>query len=174
VPEFGKSSDPRTVSIINFVLANIGQGPARNVSFIFEGDQQDFADHKVHLLNDKNRTATSVLPQGERLVAFFGMGHELVREPRLKPFTVRIDYEDLARRRREARCTLDVSQFAGLVRLGSPAEHEAAEALKKLALEIQKWSNQSTRLKVETITTEEQEKRDQKWTENVYEKQDDS
>jgi hypothetical protein len=106
--------DPRSTNMLNFVLANIGQGPARNVRFSFECDQQDFAAHKVRLINNANRTATSVLPQGERLVAFFGVGHELLHEPRLKPFSVRVEYEDLARKRRTVKCTLDISQFVGL------------------------------------------------------------
>jgi hypothetical protein len=119
-------------------------------------------------VKDANRTATSVLPQGERLVALFGISHELLGEPRLKPFGVKVEYEDLARKRRKVKCTLDISQFVGLKSIRS-ADDELAEAMKKMAVEVAKWSHgDSSRLKVEVITTAEREKRDQEWIEQHY------
>ncbi len=91
-----------------------------------------------------------------KIEAFFGAGHELFKEPRLQPFTVIVEYEDiLSGRRRRGTYSLDVSQFDGLITLGAPAEHDVAEALKKIEGYVRHFTTGSNRLKVETITAAE-------------------
>lgn len=60
--------------MLNFVIANIGQGPAHKVSYVLEGDEEDLILHKVRLQNNKRRTAINILPQGEKVVSFFWDG----------------------------------------------------------------------------------------------------
>ena len=140
--------DPRFKTMVNFVLANVGQGPARNVQFTFEADEMDFTTHNVQISNKVERKAISTLPQGERIDVFFGAGHELFMEPRLRPFKVSIQYEDINGRRRRCEYRLDVSQFDGLITLGSPAEHEVAEALKKIERHMNSLATDLKLLKV--------------------------
>ena len=64
---------PYRANIVNFVLANVGQGPARDVEFTFQADESDFRDHDVRIGNHSDRTLTSMLPQGERIETFFGL-----------------------------------------------------------------------------------------------------
>lgn len=161
------TSDLRYKNMVNFVLANIGQGPARNVSFTFECDQADFAAHKVAVSNKSTRKSIGTLPQGERIDSFFGVGHQLFAEPRLKPFSVKVGYDDLKGKRRSAEYELDVSQFDGLITLGSPAEHEMAEAMKKIASHIGRLITGSQRLKVETMTAEQVRKMNKKHAESA-------
>ncbi|TIW46190.1 MAG: hypothetical protein E5V71_05045, partial [Mesorhizobium sp.] len=52
---------------IQFVLANVGRGPAYGLTFEFIYDEKDFASHAVMLVNDKERTPLTVLPQDEKL-----------------------------------------------------------------------------------------------------------
>jgi hypothetical protein len=124
--------DHRHTIAINFVLANIGQGPAKDVTFrLVESVDGDFVLHNVQLPNNAERKPLSVLPQGERLTAFFGMGPDLFKNPKLGPFKALVSYVDLRGRIYERIYDLDISQFVGLITLGTPAEHEIAEALKK-------------------------------------------
>lgn len=141
----------RRPTMTNFVLANIGEGAARNLRFRFEADEQDFASHKVRLNNSCDRAAIGVLPQGEKIEAFFG-GHELYLNSKLKPFRVVIEYEDIKGRRRISTHSLDVSQFDGFSILGESAEHDIAEALKKIEQHFNHLSNGTSRLRVETVS----------------------
>lgn len=164
--------DPRYKTMLNFVLANIGQGPALNVTFTFEADHQDLAAHNVRLTGSKDRQVASVLPQGERLVTFFGTGPELLREPPLKPFSVKIEYEDLKRRAHVGSHKLDVSEFKGLITLGALPEHEVAEALKKIAKMMDHWSSGYHKIKVEVSTREEEERRQREITDEMHKEDD--
>lgn len=160
--------DERTKILLNFVLANIGQGPARNVMFSFIGDEENFKKHEVRLSNNPRRTAISMLPQGEKLVAYFGRGPNLYQEPRLKPFDVKVEYENIDGKKCIRKYKLDVSQFDGLSSLGTPADYEMAQALKKIANEVVKWSEHS-RLKINVVTQREQEKKHQQWLDSMSE-----
>lgn len=157
-------ADPRYKTMINFVLANIGRGHALNVSFEFDADEKDFTAHQVHLGNTKRRKAVSVLPQSERIVMFFGQGHQLLAEPQLKPFKAQVRYENISGAARRAEFELDVAQFQGLITLGQAAEHETAEALKKIEKHLSAFASGLKRFKVETITNAEARKQATKET----------
>lgn len=146
------TTHPQYATMVNFVLANIGQGAARNVRFRFDAEPQDFASHNVQIDNTVEREAISLLPQGEKIEAFFGAGPDLYKEPRLRPFKVVIDYEDMTGKRRSGTHVLDVSEFDGLITLGEPAERAIADALKKIEGHIRPFATGFRRLKVETIT----------------------
>ncbi len=116
----------------NFVIANVGRGPARNVSFKFIADEEDFETHHVALRNSTDREVMSFLPQGESIRVSFGSSIDLYKEPRLKPFEVVVEYDDMSGKRHCERCQLDVSQFEGFSTLGKPPEQEVADALTKI------------------------------------------
>jgi hypothetical protein len=153
--------DGRFPTMVNFVLANIGRGPALNVEFTFDAHESDSTSHNVQLSNRTDRKAISVLPQDEKIVAFFGAGHELYRDPRLAPFKVRVDYKNILQKSRPGEFELDVSQFAGLISLGTLPEQELAQATKTIADKIGNWTSGFKRLKVEVITTEQAERNQQ-------------
>ncbi len=142
----------RLPTMTNFVLANIGEGAARNVRFRFVADEQDFASHKARLNNSVDRAAVGMLPQGEKIEAFFG-GNELYQKNRLRPFNVVVEYEDIKGRRRISTHSLDVAQFEGFSILGNSAEHEIAEALKKIEQHIEQCATSAERLMVENAST---------------------
>ena len=128
--------DPYRANVVNFVVANVGQGPARDVEFTLQADEGDFEDHDVQIRNDSDRTVTAMLPQGERIETFFGIGSPLMKEPRLRPFTVSVRFQDLNGNDDGAEYALDVAQFSGLGVLGSPPEYEIAQTLKKIESRI--------------------------------------
>ena len=165
--------DSRTFGAINFVLANIGQGPARNVQFSFHIENDDFERHDILLANQADRKAVSVLPQGERIESFFGIGRMLLNEPRLRPFNVSIEYENIYGGSSKTRHLLDVSQFSGFSTLGKPPEVEIAKALTKIERVLSHSSTGLKRLKVETITTDEV-RRDREQARKLRGKQSDS
>lgn len=160
------TTNPRHSTVVDFVLANVGQGPACNVKFTFGAADGDFTTHNVQISNMADRKPIGILPQAEQISTFFGTGPDLFKTPRLKPFKVRVEYENINGKHRAGEYQLDVSQFDGLITLGSPVEHEVAEALKKIEGHIKGLATGFKRLKVETITTsevrEEEEERAQR------------
>ena len=111
--------DPLKPVAINFVIMNVGRGPAMNVRFTIGGDDADFAKHRVAYIHDVNWAPIGMLPPGESFETLFGVGHELLKSPPLMPFGVEINYQDLGgRRSRSTNQLLDVSQFTGVARLG--------------------------------------------------------
>ena len=148
---------PYLWEFFNFVLANVGRGPARNVSFrILAADEGDFESHEVALKNSAERTPLGFLPQEEMYTAFFGSGVEIMGEPRLRPFQVEVSYENMEGKQLSELFELDVAQFEGFSSIGSHPDQDAADALKKMAERLNRLTSASgSRLKVETVTAEE-------------------
>jgi hypothetical protein len=160
-------SAARYLHVINMVIANVGKGPARNLRMTHDGSAEELTSRRVRIQNMKLFEGWSILPQGERLEFLFGSAFDLLKEPPLRPLTFTVLYEDINRRKSEATFKIDVGAFAGMRAVGSPAEHEIAEALKKIADTMSGWS--SGRLKVEMISTAEQEQRDRELDEHLQE-----
>ena len=98
---------------IDFILANIGQGPAFNVSFTFHFDEENFIEKKILFSNDPNRTAINVLPQDEQIKNYFGHGPSLISDPILKPFIVIVKYSNQVEEEFNEQFTLDINQYSG-------------------------------------------------------------
>ena len=100
------ATDPRRSHAINFVLANVGRGLARNIEFTIDGDINDFVAHSVSsaFRNCSGGRGTDMLPQGERIQSFFGLGPTLLSSPPLCRFTALITYEDLNEKTHENSC----------------------------------------------------------------------
>ncbi|HTO32944.1 MAG TPA: hypothetical protein VL202_17440 [Pararhizobium sp.] len=136
---------------VNFVVANVGQGPAFSVSFKFDCDEDDFTQHQVMLRNQPGRTSLSVLPQGEKIGSLFGVGYALFgnfgkeRGAPLKPFQVKISYKDINGRKKSSSQQIDITQFMGLAGiLSKPAAHEISDSLKKIEKHIAKMTGKQT------------------------------
>ena len=107
------ASDPQRPHNINFVLANVGRGPARNVEFTLEADFSDFEAHGVSSVftNIAGGKGTDLLPQDERIQSFFGKGPLLLGSPPLHCFNVSLTYEDFSGETHNKSYQLDVAQL---------------------------------------------------------------
>lgn len=135
---------------INFVLANVGRGPAFDVTFEFECDETDFKNHAVMLENDKDRVPMSVIPQDEKIYSLFGISFQLygkiddtVINP-LKPFRVRLRYHDALGKRHFNDRVIDIKQFAGLRGvLSKSTGRNIADSLEKIEHHLSTVARQS-------------------------------
>ena len=150
--------DARYVNILHLVVANVGRGTAKNVSLEFEADVDDFVSHGIEHQPGVRRPLVAFLPQDERLFHFFGNALDMFNPDPPKDFVVHIRYEDMQGRPRSGTYKASVAQLGGFRRIGEPPEYTTAEALKAIKSEIAQWGSGSRRLKVEVITTTEQEK----------------
>ena len=124
--------DPYRSNVVQLRSSERGAGPAKDVEFTFQADEGDFENHDVRIGNSSDRTLTTMLPQGERIETFFGTGPVLMREPKLRPFTVSVRFQDVNGKDNNDEFSLDVAQFTGFSILGSRPEYEIAQTLKKI------------------------------------------
>lgn len=159
--------NPRVFAAIDFVLANIGKGPARNVSYKIISGEADLVKKGVRLLPEGITYA--FLPQDDQLSSSMGMGWDLLEEPKVAPFEVEVSYQNLAGDQRTGTFKIDVVQFEGLRRLGQPADEQIAEHLKKMAAAVESWSHR--RLQVETMSVTERRAHDEQIRRMIQERQ---
>ena len=150
--------DARHVNILHLVVANVGRGAAKNISIEFKADGDDFASHGIQHRPGVRRPLISFLPQDERLFHFFGNALDMFKAGPPKDFVVHVRYEDMKGRSRSGRYKASVADLEGFRRIGEPPEYMAAEALKAIKDEIAQWGSGFKRLKVETISAEQQQK----------------
>ena len=149
--------NPRVYGAIDFVIANIGKGAARNVSYKVAAGGNDLKTKNVRL--PLTGITFAFLPQDEQISTSMGMGWDLLAEPPLAPFEIDVEYEDMSGNQQIGQFRIDVAQFEGLHRLGTPPEEDIANAVKKIADIIDGWAQR--RLQVETISTSERKKQDE-------------
>jgi hypothetical protein len=137
---------------VELVLANVGKGPAFNITFVLSCDEGDFDAHDVLLRNDADRMPLTVLPQDEKLKSLFGIGFKLFglmdgqKIAPLKPFNVSIEYHDALGRKTKTERTIDIKQFAGLKGLIAKSnEHKVAQSLEKIEQHLGTIARQSAR-----------------------------
>ena len=149
--------DPRHAAQINFVLANVGRGPARNIKFGFDFEERFYASGRVAPMNRSDRQPYGFLPQDARICMFFGSGIGLLNEDTLPPFRAQIRWENLNGQKYVEAYQMDVRQFLGIFPPSAGADHDIAESLKKISQRLDRFASagSSGRLKVETMTAAE-------------------
>ena len=156
-------SDPRAVGYINFTLANVGRGPARQIEFQFDFDERFYRSGWVAPMNQSGRKPIGFILQGEKICIFFGSGSGLLGNDPLPPFRAQLRWENLNGRKFRETYDMDVGQFRGMFATESPKDREIADSLKKIAKRLDSFATVGStgRLKVETMTaTEAREQRE--------------
>ncbi|UJW86905.1 hypothetical protein [Devosia sp. SL43] len=146
---------------VHFILANVGRGPAFKVAFEFLYDEEDFKAHDALLLNDAERTAIAVLPQDEKIKALIGISFRLYGQVDkadigpLKPFTVRITYQDVFGSKLKRENIIDIRQFAGLLGvLEKSNERKVSQSLEDIEKHLAAIARQSARFSAFVDTTQ--------------------
>ena len=120
----------------NFVIANVGRGPAKNVEFEFDLEESHY--NRIVLKNEPDRKPHGFLLQGERREIPFGdrrlFGDGEDREKNaLRPFQVAVKWKNLRGKEFDATYILDVRQF-----LGIPPTSSLFDPLSKIANSLTK------------------------------------
>ncbi len=157
--------EQRSGILLDLVFENVGQGPACDVEYFVDADPEDFAKHEVKYVPARtSRKIRSLLPQGERVARFMGVGHRLYsddEQARLQPFGVSVWYSNLRGERVGPKeFALDVAEFGGSVQF-EPSEERLAKSLERIERHIGSFSRGFKRLRVETITTAERRAEDE-------------
>src|SRR5665213_3579264 len=75
--------DPLVYGAMNFVIANVGKGPARNIRFDIVSGGDDFVAKEVRMPHAA--VTFKFLPQDEKISQFMNMGWTLLAPPALAP-----------------------------------------------------------------------------------------
>ena len=154
--------DPTAPSLINLVLENVGQGPACDVEFFVDAEPEDFSERGVRFVTARSRQRVGLLPQGQRIERMMAPGWDLMKEDNpLPPFRVELTYANLRGTRFGPLVSehLDVSQFEGAL-ADRPPDERVADAVEKIEKHLGHFGSGFKRLRVETITTADRQKRD--------------
>ena len=122
---------PEHGEFIQLILNNAGRGLALNVTFRLEGIVSDFERHEMPLRGTLQ--PIRFISPAESEVYEIGAKRTLFSEPRMKPFTAVINYEDVDGRSHNERSLLDVSQFDGLAWQGTSVSWRSMKALENIA-----------------------------------------
>jgi hypothetical protein len=158
----------RYVNFIEFVVANVGRGPAYDVSYsIVTG--KDALEAKEARLREP-ATPFAILPQDEKIRGFLGSASDLLKDPPLAAFTVNVTYRNSWGRKTQQEFRLDITPYRSLTKIGKRPEEEISEALKKIEQTMGLWN--MSRLKVETITTKERQQEQRELYEQMKKEED--
>lgn len=109
---------------LNIAIANVGNGPAKDVYFQFEGDPDNFARYHIILDCTYRRGPIATIPQDDKISMFFAVGFQLfspkdemgngANQP-IEPFHIRVEWQSIEGRKKYAdRFLLDVKPYANL------------------------------------------------------------
>ena len=158
--------NPRAFGAVDFVLKNIGKGPATNVRYKLVSGGGAFNSKNIRMLPSSLNYA--LLPQDDQLTSSMGMGWDLLAAPRLNPFEIELSFEDLTGSKHSTRFKLDVAQFDGMGRLGDTPDEQIADSLRKIVSVMEGCSHR--RLQVEAMSVTERREHDQRFREMIEER----
>ena len=121
---------------MDLVICNVGKGVALNVAFHIEGlDEKDFERYEIKVRGTSR--PINFLVSNESEICAFGVNHILFAQekdyPPLKPFSVKLAYEDIDGKRYEETCQVDSRQFDGLAWQGKSVAWRQMKAIEKMA-----------------------------------------
>jgi hypothetical protein len=160
---------PRVRGALQFILANVGQGPALDVSYQMTSGGTDFQTHEADL--PRPVIPLTVIPQGERYETFFGLIWNMSKKPQLLPFSVEVTFFDLKKQKYVDTFVIDIGQFAGRRAIVDSAEQDLIKAAKDIAAELKTWTTRG--LPVETATRAERRREEQETIDQLLGPEDD-
>lgn len=142
---------PEGTGGINLALSNIGTGPALDISFEIEAEQDNFSKYSIQLDTSRQRAPMILIAQGEKVSFLFGISFNLFKttageEIPLKPFTVTVQWKSVGSKKLDCeKYTLDISQYAGLPGMLSKPPMlklvDELQGIKKQLAEITSWDH---------------------------------
>ncbi len=171
-------TDPRVVTFVepreeffNFghlYVRNIGLGPAFKVKFKLTartdgpGAQFLIADFtKSRFLE----TGVAYLGPGQQLESHYTAFHENHEEKLGAIIEVGLEYQNAAGQRFQETSLIDMSEFRGRGRLGTPSAYSMAQSLEKIEKHLSSLATGFLRLRVDTYDTEDRAREREDWEE---------
>lgn len=162
--------DKHHTHCLNFVLANVGRGVAKNISLEFRGKSDDFSDTYLRV-DSQGKTSFHFLPQDEKFVFLFSTATQLLKENAAIPLSVKITYQNGLGIKRQTEHELNISGFKDFSYKSNSPEKESAKALKDIEKHLRIFTQSSKRIKVETITAKQAREEEQETIKKLKKRQ---
>ncbi|GJE83613.1 hypothetical protein [Methylorubrum thiocyanatum] len=146
----------RNINVINFAIANVGNGPAFEVRFETDLDPEILKSKECFFRIDIGTVPITALPQGEKILTLFGQGFRILAKPELPPFTVDLSYRNVDGQQFKRKTVLDARQYAYVSRLSDSNEEKIANSLERISRSFD-YSVTGNHLKVEVTNRKERE-----------------
>ncbi|MBO1021626.1 hypothetical protein IPV08_16825 [Methylobacterium sp. SD274] len=147
------------VNVINFVVANLGSGPAFDIIVTTNIDPATLKVKEAFFKLGFGTVPISVLPQGDRLTTLFAQGFEILSEPILPPFEVSISYRNIDNEIFKRKTTVDARQYSYVTRLRNSNEEKIVRSLDRISRSFESAVS-GNYLRVETVTAKERSARE--------------
>lgn len=108
--------NPDHTTELDFVVANVGRGPAFNIAISIDSDEK-FDDRNLIRPEIGTRAPIPILAQNENISIHFGSGPSVFKEPAMKAFEVQLRYTDIEGRHRYDRILVDANHLSGYGKL---------------------------------------------------------
>lgn len=139
---------------LNMALSNVGTGPAFDVSFSFEKDDNDFKNYGIIADYAQTRPAMTMIAQGEKISFLFAITYQLFKpkdpniSEQLKPFKVNVSWRTSGSSKMVSDTyVLDVAAYAGLPgMMNKPPLLKIADELAAIKKQIGNYSDITTKL----------------------------
>lgn len=136
---------------VNMSLSNIGTGPALDVSFEIQANQENFNQYSIQLDVARKRAPMTLIAQEEKVSFLFGVSFNLFRPKNtdqleslgskpLDPFEVIVKWRAVGREAwSQEKYVLDISQYAGLPgMMNKPPSLKIVEELQGIKKQLSK------------------------------------
>ena len=163
--------NPRDWALVNVVIANVGKGPAFNVKISIDPLDYSFETHGVRLPQYKDTKITSCLPQGEKIEINLGISREFFSKPKRFNHKAVLSCENFDKIIKFSSYVLDVEVLKNMNYFLTEGVREIAKGVKEIAKVMKEISKGSRRVKVETVSKREVDKRHQEAMEKEEERQ---
>ncbi len=150
------------LTVLELVVRNQGRSAALNVRWRVEPSLEELAQFGIEISQAAFLAGLTHLAPGQEIRTFLGSATDLLTDPILPPFTMTAEYEDAHGASLLTPVTIDVRQFEGIRRIGTPALRDVADAADRLAKAISSVVS-AGQLKVVTTTERDIEKRNKRW-----------
>ncbi len=144
------------INLIDFVIENVGLGPAYDINFNFDKDLQI---RKNKTLKDISifQNGINYMSPGQKIQFFFTSLIENFDEKVKTPVNVTVTYRDSLDSKIKSNFVIDFSQFLGMSQLGKPPLYEIKSLLAKLQQDVHYIMSGLRKLKVDIYTKEDRE-----------------
>ena len=133
-------SDTKNPIVINFVLRNVGRGPARNVTFDFDLEEKYYDKISTRPMNRSDRSPISFLPQDESVFMFFGISYHLLKDSGIPCFLAKIKWQNLDGIEYKSEYKIDIRQFLDIeARIIDKSYEEISLSLKNISEYIERY-----------------------------------
>lgn len=121
-------------NFLNMVIKNSGGGPARDISWKLEYDEENIEKKRIQILKMSLFRILHYIPSNEQFKFFFGSAIELLKAPEMKPITVSVKYKNDDRKNEQyKKFTIDIEPLKGMAQIGGePPLYKIADDIHEL------------------------------------------